>query len=808
MFMSEDDDLWIQGDEGKRGGRRGASSSSSKSAAGDARRRPSSDGPGGSGGGAFGLAGDLDNVGDDSQGGQGFGMDRSAARQRALERQRQLQREKNARMVDFNTVSRSAKPMASPGRSSTSRGIRNFSMPRQHLIGPGSLGVKPKFGFSGFDDGDQRRDAPRRRESDEYDPFHVPGRSGMNGFDDYDDDSVSGGRMSSLDRVGPATTERRHVKKSDGSASSRANFEQERDRALKYEREQRRQRELRRQRMDEANHPTDIDADTVLYDDAGSKRSTSSRSKAGTAQGFLTSYDKQRKPANRSHEDDDSEGRDGRGRSRRSDKRDRQSKHDRERGRDRKSSRGRQKETYNSSSEDDGRGTSTDDEDYAADARARDRGSRARGRDARDEGDRPRDRDRDRQRNRNARDRREGTSDRGSKSSSKPRPDASRDAPHPPKEDGRMDRKARKEAAARRALARNAGGSKVSRGPHPPPRMEEEEDDDDDDDRGEVDSEDEDAPTLPSEFDPTAGGASAAAGGKTGSAANSASTSRSAAALPLSERTVAQLDLSDMRQFVTTPVPYDAGVVMCYIVRKKTGFRKMYPEYHLYLQDGDRFLLAAKKRAHQKTSNYLISMNRSDLSRKSSNFLGKLRSNFIGTEFVVFDDGMNPRDIVSSAGRKDNLARRELAICLYASNVLGSRGPRKMRACVPIVDRETGEAALFQPTGNNDGMVARFKQVQGARSDKLARAGLFPMINKPPRWNDQVGAYVLNFNGRVTMASVKNFQLIHPDEQERVVLQFGRIAKDKFTMDFMWPMTPLQAFSICLSSFDYKLACE
>jgi len=34
-----------------------------------------------------------------------------------------------------------------------------------------------------------------------------------------------------------------------------------------------------------------------------------------------------------------------------------------------------------------------------------------------------------------------------------------------------------------------------------------------------------------------------------------------------------------------------------------------------------------------------------------------------------------------------------------------------------------------------------------------------------------VGAYVLNFNGRVTMASVKNFQLVDPDEQNAVVLQ-------------------------------------
>ena len=30
-------------------------------------------------------------------------------------------------------------------------------------------------------------------------------------------------------------------------------------------------------------------------------------------------------------------------------------------------------------------------------------------------------------------------------------------------------------------------------------------------------------------------------------------------------------------------------------------------------------------------------------------------------------------------------------------------------------------------------------------------------FNKPPKWNEQVQAFVLNFNGRVDKASVKNF---------------------------------------------------
>ena len=44
--------------------------------------------------------------------------------------------------------------------------------------------------------------------------------------------------------------------------------------------------------------------------------------------------------------------------------------------------------------------------------------------------------------------------------------------------------------------------------------------------------------------------------------------------------------------------------------------------------------------------------------------------------------------------------------------------------------------------------------------------------------------------------------------EERVVLQFGKVGKDEFTMDYRWPMSPLQAFGICLGSLDNKLACE
>ena len=224
--------------------------------------------------------------------------------------------------------------------------------------------------------------------------------------------------------------------------------------------------------------------------------------------------------------------------------------------------------------------------------------------------------------------------------------------------------------------------------------------------------------------------------------------------------------------------------------------------YEIYLKEGDQFLLAARKRKKNKSSNYLISLDKDDLARQSGNFFGKLRSNFIGTEFVLYDNGTNPEKL-DDAQKDSSLiqARQELGTVLYKQNVLGSRGPRKMKVMVPAVN-EAGQRKVLKPMSDEETMLERYKAAENDEDVRILK-------NKPPKWNDQVGAYVLNFNGRVTRASVKNFQLCDlARDPDTVVMQFGRVGKDAFTMDFQYPLCALQAFGIALSSFDYKIACE
>jgi len=114
-----------------------------------------------------------------------------------------------------------------------------------------------------------------------------------------------------------------------------------------------------------------------------------------------------------------------------------------------------------------------------------------------------------------------------------------------------------------------------------------------------------------------------------------------------------------------------------------------------------------------------------------------------------------------------------------------------------------------------------FFRSKSCRSESLSgplsaqKEGKLVLKNKAPRWHEQLQCWCLNFRGRVTVASVKNFQLVASEENgpagrehDKVILQFGKVGKDLFTMDFRYPISAFQAFAICLGSFDTKIACE
>ncbi|XP_021909996.1 tubby-like F-box protein 8 [Carica papaya] len=253
-------------------------------------------------------------------------------------------------------------------------------------------------------------------------------------------------------------------------------------------------------------------------------------------------------------------------------------------------------------------------------------------------------------------------------------------------------------------------------------------------------------------------------------------------------------------------------------------------------------------------------MDADNISRSSSKYIGKLRSNFLGTKFIIYDThpaytsasilppGRTSRRFYSKkVSPKVPTGSYNIAQITYELNVLGTRGPRRMHCMmhsIPASALEAGGSVPGQPEILPSALEDSFRSVSFSKSldhsvefsssrfseigrscheDDDGKARPLVLKNKPPRWHEQLQCWCLNFRGRVTVASVKNFQLIAamqpaagaptpshpaPPEHDKIILQFGKVGKDMFTMDYRYPLSAFQAFAICLSSFDTKLACE
>ncbi|CAM8917880.1 unnamed protein product [Rhodiola kirilowii] len=263
-----------------------------------------------------------------------------------------------------------------------------------------------------------------------------------------------------------------------------------------------------------------------------------------------------------------------------------------------------------------------------------------------------------------------------------------------------------------------------------------------------------------------------------------------------------------------------------------------------------KLLLAARKIRRATGTEFVISLDKDDFSQASNMHVGKLRSNFFGTKFTIVDrqDSNDPaywsdfhhhRMFPKQVSPITSANNCNVGTISYELNLLRTRGPRRMNCVmhsVPLSTIQDGGSATTTPTTSTNSQakssthrprpsskclkpMGQCSPIFNYAPSKLSRWVEEPLIlkNKSPRWHEQLQCWCLNFRGRVTVASVKNFQLVasvkphqslSPVTQEKVILQFGKLGKDVFTMDYRYPLSAFQAFAICLSSFDTKPACE
>ncbi|RWR82589.1 tubby-like protein 8 [Cinnamomum micranthum f. kanehirae] len=286
------------------------------------------------------------------------------------------------------------------------------------------------------------------------------------------------------------------------------------------------------------------------------------------------------------------------------------------------------------------------------------------------------------------------------------------------------------------------------------------------------------------------------------------------------------------RSLLCRPLPLDIGRCTCFIVKEASQELKGASLYCLYTNEGqgrqDRKLAVAQHRRRSGRSEFRIAQNvKGILCSSDESFLGSITANIMGSKHHIWDQGSPP----DSLKKQSQLL---LAVVMYATSLFLHNHKRLQyfhrNICslvLSLFDRFTPTITTL--TGSYRSMrawIPKHQSMQLKNAAQIQHVNRLPknweekmnkthqLFSKVPHYNNISKRYELDFrergkaSGLRIQPSVKNFQLVMEEKGKQSILQFGRIGKSKYVMDYRFPMTAYQAFSICLASIDSKLCCS
>ncbi|AIN96690.1 tub family protein-like protein [Leishmania panamensis] len=237
-------------------------------------------------------------------------------------------------------------------------------------------------------------------------------------------------------------------------------------------------------------------------------------------------------------------------------------------------------------------------------------------------------------------------------------------------------------------------------------------------------------------------------------------------------------------------------------------------------------------------TNIVFTINQQQLDGDTRSFVGKLSRRGNGMEMVMFSEG-------SKATRKEILAvllhnfadtsQSSLTVLLpaidpasgyikpleggevkFLRNGRGSLGEATENSdddvdpaylttssaapsSVPVGDSSRANSASSLNSGETCGRQKK-RCSHGVLASEYRRSPCSPSIvvlnSKTPEWDGVLRGHKLDFHGRATKASEKNFQLVAASDPGKVVMLFGKQSDDRFALDFRYPLCGLQAAAI------------
>ena len=149
--------------------------------------------------------------------------------------------------------------------------------------------------------------------------------------------------------------------------------------------------------------------------------------------------------------------------------------------------------------------------------------------------------------------------------------------------------------------------------------------------------------------------------GRASSAAAATATASAAAAAPppLSRLPPpAGAPPSEFLAWLMRPPPRGAPMVECLITRERRGL-SLFPIYRMYVQcdDGDALVVVARRRKRADGHSFHLSTDADDLTSRGPSYVGKLRSNLVGSEWMLYDGGLVSFEAAARLGGGGGAAR-------------------------------------------------------------------------------------------------------------------------------------------------------
>lgn len=258
-----------------------------------------------------------------------------------------------------------------------------------------------------------------------------------------------------------------------------------------------------------------------------------------------------------------------------------------------------------------------------------------------------------------------------------------------------------------------------------------------------------------------------------------------------------KLKISDLElhRFIMTPLNQNNMLVCNLKIDNSKSFFN--PIISLSVDNNNRNILIAEKKFHFCQSVFKIFFINS---HNKKVYLGQINSNFLQNEFHFFDSSTNKTFKIK---KEIKHSKHELGFVKIITPCFCTKKLPQILVQLPMKSSNNNYKYNIDYKTISFSMEKEINNISNAieQKEKTSSQQMFKLSSLAPKWSSKYLSYYINFTGRVKLSSKKNFML---SLNKRNILQFGKVSKHNYSVDFLYPLSPFQAFCISLCQINQQ----